>query len=115
MLYESGRDHHAPLAVELGLGGAGEEETLHPAALLAERVELGEPRLDERVPGLAAIGEETAVHPACEHDPGGERRAETSRQRAPVLVVPRVLVFSEQPLWGRAGGWPRHTLTPNHP
>src|SRR6478736_2906803 len=45
MLDESGRDHHAPLAVELGLDRAREEEALHPSGLLAERVELREARL----------------------------------------------------------------------
>src|SRR5262245_6863311 len=100
VLDESGRDHHASLPVELGLGRAREEKALHAAPLLAERIELGEPRLHERVPIVAAIGVEAAVHPAREHDAGRERHAEPGRKREPVLVVDRVLVFAEKHLWG---------------
>src|SRR5262245_9327307 len=103
VLDESGRNHHAPLTVELSLGGAGEEEALHPATLFVEGVELGEPRLHERIPVLATIGVEAAVHPAGEHDAGCERRPEAGRQREPVLVVDRVLVFAEKHVWGSAG------------
>ena len=65
----------AALLVELRLRRAGEEEALHPAALLAQRVERREPRLDERVPVGARVGEEAAVHAARHDDPLPEGRA----------------------------------------
>src|SRR3954451_10020985 len=98
VLQERGGETDATLLVQLRLGCAGEEEALHPAALLAQRVERPEPALDEHVPVGARVGEETAVHAARHDDPAREALAEASRQREPVLVVDRVLVFTEKHL-----------------
>ena len=100
VLDESGRNHHAPLLVELGLGRAEKKNRCMRRRLLAERVELGEPRLDERVPVVLAVGVEAPVHAAREHDALGERCAKPGRQREPVLVVDGVLVFAEKHVWG---------------
>src|SRR3954470_3425072 len=86
----------AALLVELGLGGARKEEALHPAALLAQRVEGGETARDETVPVLPRVREETAVHAPGHDDSTREILAEASRQGEPVLVVDRVFVFTEQ-------------------
>src|SRR5213592_3387874 len=68
VLGERGRDADPPLLVELRLRGA-EEEALHPAALLAQRVERREPPLDEPVPVVARVREQAPVHAAGHDDP----------------------------------------------
>jgi hypothetical protein len=95
-LASNGVQADAALLVELGLRGTGEEEALHPAALLAQRVERGEARLDEPVPVGAGVGEEAAVHAAGHDDPVAEPMPEAGRQREPVLVVEGVVEFAEE-------------------
>src|SRR5436190_235380 len=80
------RHHHAPLLVELGLGGAREHETVHLARLLAEGAEALELAPDEGIPGVAGEHEETAVEPTRDHDPALEVLAELDRERESVLV-----------------------------
>ena len=69
---------------------------LHPAALLAQRVERREPVLDELVPVVARVRVEAAVHAAGHDDPVPEDMPEPGRQGEPVLVVDRVRVFAEK-------------------
>src|SRR5581483_9032543 len=91
------RRHDQPaLLVQLALGRAREEEALHAPPLLRERVEPAEPRLDEPAPVGARVRVEAAVHAARHDDPVRELAAEAGRQREPVLVVDRVLVFAEK-------------------
>src|SRR3954447_2759277 len=101
VLEQRGGDSDAPLLVELRLRGARIEEALHPAALLAQRIERSEPALDERAPVLRRIGEEAAVHTARHDDPLGEGLPEAGRQREAVLVIEGVFVLAEKH-WGRA-------------
>src|SRR6185312_14723558 len=99
----------ASLLVELRLCCAGEEEALHPAALLAQRVEGGEAALDEAIPVVARVREEAPVHAAGHDDPVRERLPEARRQREPVLVVEGVFVLTEQHL----GAVPFSTTLPH--
>src|SRR5919109_519871 len=64
VLDQGRRQSHSSLLVELGLRRAGEEETLHPAALLAQRVERREPGLDDPLPVVGGVRKEAAVHAA---------------------------------------------------
>src|SRR5438128_2816768 len=96
VLEQRRRQHQAPLLVELGLRGAGEEEPLHARRLLAERVERREPLVDELVPVRARVCVEAAVHPARDHDPVCECVPELRRERETVLVIDRVLVLAEK-------------------
>src|SRR6478752_9765244 len=61
------RDDEPSLTVELALTGPGEEVPLHPAGVLSEGVERGDP-LDQFLPLGAWIGGEAAVEPTREDD-----------------------------------------------
>src|SRR4051812_2134037 len=100
VLQQRGRKADAPLLVELALRCAGEEEALHPAALLAQRVERCQTALDEVIPVLARVREEASVHAAGHDDAAFERLPKAGRQGEPVLVVDRVLMFTEKHRWG---------------
>src|SRR5918994_4005372 len=95
-LDQRGRDHDPALLVGVRLGGRGEEMPLHQAALLAEQVELGEPRLDEPLPPLTREQVEAAVEAARDHASVRELLADPGRKREPVLVIDRVSVFAEK-------------------
>ncbi len=73
---------HASLLVDLGHGRAREDEALHLARLLCERVEIGDP-LDARLPALTRIDVDRAVDSADENDVAAEPVAELRRQREP--------------------------------
>ena len=90
------RHEHAPLLVELRVGRGAEEEPLQLSRLFRKRVEGREPCLDERVPVRAREHVEALVQASREHDAAGQRLAETSRQREPVLVVDGVFVLAEE-------------------
>src|SRR5437764_12185816 len=96
VLDQCGRDPGPALLVELRLRRAGEEEALHPAALLAERVERREATLDERVPVRARVRVQAAVDAPRHDDPVHEGLPEPGRQGEAVLVVDGVLVFAEE-------------------
>src|SRR5262245_35757189 len=96
VLDERRRDVHAPLLVELPLGRAGEEEALHAAPFLAQRVERGEAAPDEAVPRALRVRVEAPVHAAGHDDPARERGPELRRERESVLVVDGVFEFAEQ-------------------
>src|SRR3954454_4309792 len=100
VLQQRGRQADPPLLVELALCCAGEEEALHPAALLAQRVERCQTALDEMIPVLTRVREETSVHAAGHDDAAFERLPKAGRQGEPVLVVDRVLMFTEKHRWG---------------
>src|ERR671933_2687839 len=68
-LREGCGDGEPALLVELRCRRRGEEVALHQPALAAERIECGEPCLDEAVPVGPGIGVEAAVHAPREHDP----------------------------------------------
>src|ERR671910_532620 len=95
-LDQRARDHDPALLVGVRLGGRGEEVPLHQAALLAEQVELGEPRLDEPLPPLTREQVEAAVEAARDHASVRELLADPGRKREPVLVIDRVSVFAEK-------------------
>src|ERR671914_836745 len=96
VLRQRRRHHHAPLLVELALLRAGEEEALHLPAVGAERIERGQPGLDEPLPVAARVRVEAAVHASGEHDTVAERASELRREREAVLVIDRVLVLAEK-------------------
>src|SRR5919108_2014355 len=96
VLQQRRRDHHAPLPVELGLGGAGEEVPLYEPPLAAEGVESDEPSLNGGAPVVARIGVEAAVHSSRDNDAAGKGFAELRRKREAVLVIDRVLVLAEK-------------------
>src|SRR5919201_4114511 len=93
---QRGRDHNAPLPVELRLGGPGEEVPLDEPSLTAERVEPDEPRLHRGAPLVPRIRVEAPVHPARDDDTAGERLAEPGRKRETVLFIDRVLVLAQK-------------------
>ena len=90
------RDHHAALSVELGLGGAGEHVALHPARLLAERIQRGESRLDESSPILTTVGVEAAFEATGDEDALSECLPELGRESKAILVIERVFVLAEE-------------------
>ena len=79
VLRKRGRHHHTPLLVRLRLRRAGEEEPLHQAAFLAERVEPGEPLVHRPLPVLARVAVEAPVHAACKDNAPGKRFAKLGR------------------------------------
>src|SRR5690349_4497257 len=87
VLQERGGQPDASLLVQFRLRRAGEEEALHPATLLAQRVQRGEAALDERVPVLARVRVQTPVDAAGHDDPLREGLPEPGRQREAVLVI----------------------------
>ncbi len=99
VLQQRGGDPDAALLVELRLRRASVEEALHPAALLAQRVERRETALDERRPVARRVGEEAAVHTARHDDPLREGLPKAGRKREAVLVVKGVLVLAKKH-WG---------------
>src|SRR5579884_1074823 len=96
VLEQRRRDAHAPLLVGHRLGGAGEEEAVHPPAFLAQRAQRGEVRADEAAPLGRRIGVEAAVDAARDDDPVLERPPETGGKREAVLVVDGVFVLAEK-------------------
>src|SRR5690349_16337267 len=96
VLQERGGQSDASLLVQFRLRCAGEEEALHPAALLAQRVQRGEAPLHERGPVVARVRVQAPVDAAGHDNPLRERLPESGRQREAVLVVQRVLVLSEK-------------------
>src|SRR5581483_4057870 len=90
------RQHHAPLLVRCRLDRARVVEALEDARLAAERVEPGQPRLDQLLPVAGRVRLDAGVEPPGEHDAAGERLPEPRWQREPVLVVEGVVVFAEQ-------------------
>src|SRR6266446_1857380 len=94
-LEQGGRDHHAPLLVELRVRARGEEPALHRSRLTAERVEradaVGKPR-----PLRLRVDVETAVEAAADDDPFAKLLPELRRKREAVLVVERVFMFAEE-------------------
>src|SRR6478672_9938806 len=95
VLDERRRQHHPALPVELGLRGPGEEVPLHHARVRVERVEAAD-AIGETLPVCARIGEEAAVEPPRDDDAVLERSPEPGREREAVLVVERVLMFTQQ-------------------
>src|SRR5207245_7345252 len=89
------------LLVELGLGRRGEEVPLHPARLLAERIQRGEPRLDESIPILTTVGMEALVESARDDETVLEGLAELGGKSETVLVIDGVLVGAEEHPWDR--------------
>src|SRR6476659_1522156 len=93
---QGGRDAHAPLLVRRLLAGAGEQVALHRAAVLAQRVEVGEDRLAVVVPGLRCKGPEAAVEATRDDASVLELPPELGRKRESVLVVDRMLVLAKK-------------------
>src|SRR5437660_6411558 len=93
---QRGRDAHPPLLVRRLLARAGEEVAMHPPALLAERVEVGEGRLAVVLPALKRPGPDAAVEAARDDDAVVELPPELGREREAVLVVDRVLALREE-------------------
>src|SRR5438067_901610 len=91
---QRGRQAHAPLLVRRRLARAGEEVTLHPPTLLAQRVERGEGRVAVPRPAVRRPRPETALAAARDDDAVLERLPELRRQRQTVLVVDRMLVLA---------------------
>ena len=83
-------------SVELGLGGAGEHVALHPARLLAERIQRGESRLDESSPILTTVGVEAAFEATGDEDALSECLPELGRESKAILVIERVFVLAEE-------------------
>src|SRR5262249_60071255 len=96
VLNERRRKHDAPLLVERALGGAREDEALHPPPFLRQRVERGELTRDEVLPALRRIRSEAPVHARGHDDSLRERPAELGRKRETALVIDRVLVLAEK-------------------
>src|SRR5215208_1846599 len=94
---EQGRGNHdPPLLVQLGLGRAGEEMALEPAAVGVERVQANDARLETVTPLVARPHIEASVHASRKDNAGRQLLAEARREREPVLVVDGVLVFAEK-------------------
>src|SRR5205085_8149759 len=74
----------------------GEEVALDHAVVAAERIECGEPGVDEALPVRAGVRVETAVHAAGDDEPFREGFSEPGRKREPVLLVECVLEFAEE-------------------
>src|SRR5215467_7076729 len=91
---QCGRDAHPPLLVRRRLAGSGEEVTMHPPALLAQRVQSGKSRIAVVLPGNRCPRIEAPVEAARDDDPVLERLPELRRQRQTVLVVDRMLVLA---------------------
>src|SRR5215208_636830 len=93
------RNDHAALPVEVGLGRGPEEVPPQAPPRLAERIHLGESRLDGSSPILTTVGEDAAVEPARENRPVCKGLTELGGKSEPMLVIDRVLVLAyEQPL-----------------
>src|SRR6201987_1568089 len=90
------RDAHAPLLVRRLLARAGEQVALHRAAVLAQRVEVGEDRLAVVVPGLRCKGPQAAVEAPGDDAAVLELPPELRRKRESVLVVDRMLVLAKK-------------------
>src|SRR5438067_8959762 len=84
------------LLVELTLGGARIEVALKPATLLAQRIELGEARLDGSRPVGARVGVQAAVQAAAHDHTLRECLPEAGREREAALVIDRVLVLADK-------------------
>src|SRR5690349_8529620 len=110
VLQERGRQSDASLLVQFRLRCAGEEEALHPAALLAQRVQRGEASPHERGPVVAGVRVQAAVDAARHDDSLRERLPEAGRQREAVLVVQCVLVLAEK----HPGALPLCPTLPHH-
>src|SRR4029078_11144510 len=89
VLGERRRQHHAALLVRLDVGGPGEKEAVQLAPLRAERVEPGEPFLDQPLPGRLGIAVETPVHTARDDKTAGKRLGELRRAREAHTVLYR--------------------------
>jgi hypothetical protein len=94
VLEEGPRNHHAALFVEVGLGGAGEEEALDLARPLAERIQRGESRLDKSSPIRTTVGEQAPVQASRDNDPLREDFTEFGWESEAILVINGVLVFA---------------------
>ena len=62
-----------------GFGGAGVEEAMHQAPLLAEGIEAGQSALDQPLPARLGIAVETPVHTARDDKAAGKRLAKLGR------------------------------------
>src|SRR5579862_3460606 len=89
------RQHQTPLLVQIGPDRAREDVPLHHPDLAAERVEGTDPR-HVLLPVGRGVGVQAAVHPAADDHDIAESLPELRRQREAVLVVERVVVFTEQ-------------------
>src|SRR5438552_5987244 len=96
VLDQLGRDHHAALFVELGLGRPREEEALDAPAFRAERIHRGESRLDESIPIRTTVGVQAAVETSRDDDTVLEGFPELGRKSETVFVIDRVVVCAEQ-------------------
>src|SRR5919202_3352145 len=85
VLHQRRRQHHPPLAVELGLLGAAEEETLELASLAGERIEPAELQVGEALPALRVPDEQALVPALGDDHAAGETRPEAGRKRDAVL------------------------------
>src|ERR1041385_4698229 len=96
VLEQRGRDAHPPLFVRRRVAGAGEEMSLHLTAFLAQRMEGREGRLAVVVPTRRRPGPEAAIEAPGDDASVLERTPELGREREPVLVIDRVLVFTKE-------------------
>ena len=114
MLEESPGNHHAALFVEVGLGGAGEEEALDLARPLAERIQRGESRLDESIPIRTTVGEQAPVEAARDDDPSANSwRNLAGRVRR--FLSSMVCSCSPRSIWMRVWGQALSHFAPQFP
>src|SRR6476659_5480301 len=91
---QSGRDAHAALLVRRLLARAGEEVAVHPAALLAERMQVGKGGGAGALEGSRRPDEDAAVQAPRDDAAVVEGLPELRRKCEAVLVVDRMLVLA---------------------
>src|SRR5215211_2065710 len=96
LLEELGRDHHAALFVEVGVGRPRVDEPLETARRLAERIQRGESRLETSNPILTTPGLDARIDAAGDDDAVGEGLAVLGGKGETVLVIDRVLERAEE-------------------
>src|SRR6266404_4010519 len=96
VFHQSGGDTDPALLVELPFDSAGVEEAPELTGLAAELVEQVESRLDRAHPLGAGIRVQASVHAAAHDDSVPEGLPELGRQGEAVLVVDRMVVFTEE-------------------